>query len=233
MSVEEEKEDDDTDEIFVTAPEEPSEEDEGRDGTVHTGEQSETREYLPGDTSRSPQREAVTTASTWRKAVRMVGQVIAGSIFAAAAQYGGAKLEANERGTPHGDQRSPLREVPAPKGIMENVTFADTVLLEDVVEAPRIFFKYGARQYYTRSENKLRAKQRRKLRKKTEVKEEEEVEEDVGESCGWGAVPEWIKWSGHGKGAREKTQRGTMWSPPRGEYQNQHPSCRARSLTRK
>jgi hypothetical protein len=164
ISVEEEIDDEDTDEIFFTAPEEPIEEDGGGEGTVHTGEQSETREYLPGDISRSLQREvpnvmnphrprddadqiakAVLTASAWWKAVRTMGRVIAGSIFAAAAQYGGVKLEANTRGTPHEDQRSPLREVPAPEGMIEDVVIADTVLPEDVVEAPRIFFKYGAR----------------------------------------------------------------------------------------
>jgi hypothetical protein len=32
------------------------------------------------------------------------------------------------------------------------------------------------------------------LRKETEVVTEEEIEEDIGESCGWGAVPEWIKY---------------------------------------
>ncbi|KAJ7748249.1 hypothetical protein B0H14DRAFT_3513840 [Mycena olivaceomarginata] len=140
MSVEEETDEEDTDEIFFTAPEEPIEEEQGGEGTVHTGEQSETREYLPGDILRSPQREvpnimsphqprddadqiakAVLTASTWRKAVRTIGRVIAGSIFVAAAQYGGVRLEANKRGTPHGDQRSPSREVPAPKGMMEDV----------------------------------------------------------------------------------------------------------------
>jgi hypothetical protein len=109
--------------------------------------------------------------------------------------------------------------------MIEDVVIADTVLPEDVVEAPRIFFKYGARRYYTRSENRLRAKQRRKLRKKTEVKEEEEMEEDVGESCGWGAVPEWIKYDVriHGKvvrprkkNTREDSKGDDVESPVRG-----------------
>jgi hypothetical protein len=43
MSAEDETDDDDTDEIFFTAPEEPIEKDkEELEGTVHTGEQSET-----------------------------------------------------------------------------------------------------------------------------------------------------------------------------------------------
>ncbi|KAJ7314390.1 hypothetical protein DFH08DRAFT_821415 [Mycena albidolilacea] len=187
MSAEDETDDDDTDEIFFTAPEEPIEKDkEEREGTVHTGEQSETREYLPGDISRSPQREGISLASTWRKTARMIGQVIAGSTFVAAAQYGGVKLETNTHGTPHGDQRSLSREVPAPGGMMENIAIANAVLPESVVEAPKIFFKYGARRYYTKSENRLRAKRRRKQRKETEIETEEEIEEDVGESCGWG-----------------------------------------------
>ncbi|KAJ7352144.1 hypothetical protein DFH08DRAFT_956955 [Mycena albidolilacea] len=153
-------------------------EDEEGKGTVHTGEQSETREYLPGDISRSPQREVlnemsphqprdnadhiiakgIPKASTWCKAAQMIGRVIAGSIIVAAAQYGGVRLETNTRRTPHGDQRSPSREVPAPKGMIDDVAITDTVLPENVVEAPKIFFKYGARRYYTKSENRWRAK---------------------------------------------------------------------------
>jgi hypothetical protein len=245
MSVEEETDNDDTDKIFFTAPEEPITEDEEGEGTVHTGEQSETREYLPGDISRSPQREVlnemsphqprdntdhiiakgIPKASTWRKAARMIGRVIAGSIFVAAAQYGGVRLETSTRGTPHGDQRSPSREVPAPKGTIDDVAIADTILPENVVEAPKIFFKYGVRRYYTKSENRWRAKRRRKLRKETEVVTEEEIEEDIGESCGWGAVPEWIKYDVriHGKvvrprkrSTREDSKGDDMESPARG-----------------
>jgi hypothetical protein len=61
-------------------------------------------------------------------------------------------------GTPHGDQRSLSREVPAPKGMIDNVAIADTISLENVVEAPKIFFKYGARRYYTKSKNRWQAK---------------------------------------------------------------------------
>ncbi|KAJ7798025.1 hypothetical protein B0H14DRAFT_3492967 [Mycena olivaceomarginata] len=261
MSVEEETDNNDTDEIFFTAPEKPITEDEEGEGTVHTGEQSKTREYLPGDISRSPQREVlnkmsphqprdnadhiiakgIPKASTWHKAAQMIGQVIAGSIFVAAAQYGGVRPETNTRGTPHGDQQSPSREVPAPKGTIDDVAIADTILPENVVEAPKIFFKYGARRYYTKSENRWRAKRRRKLRKETKVVTEEEIEEDIGESCGWGAVPEWIKYNVriHGKVVRPRKRstredsKGDDMESPRGEYLNQCLSCRERSLTRK
>jgi hypothetical protein len=121
----------------------------------------------------------------------VIGQVVAGSILIVAAQYGDVTLETNTCRTLHGDQQSPSREVPAPKGITEDVVAADTISPEQLVEAPRIFFKYGARRYYTRSENKVCAKKRRKLRKELE-REPEDEEEEVGESCGWGAVPEWI-----------------------------------------
>jgi hypothetical protein len=67
-SEEEENKDDDTDEIFFTAPEEPdpeeiTEKDERREGTVHTEEPSDTREYSPGDLSQSPQREVLSEMS--------------------------------------------------------------------------------------------------------------------------------------------------------------------------
>jgi hypothetical protein len=248
MSVDEETDEDDTDKIFFTAPEEPIEEDQGGEGTVHTEKQSETREYLPGDISRSPQRKVlddmsthqprdnadhiakgIPTAGAWRRATRMIGRVIAGSMFVAAVQYGGVKLEANVRGTPHGDQRSLSREVPAPRGMMDDVAIADTVLPENLVKAPKIFFKYGVRRYYTKRENRLRAKRRRKLRKEreteVEAEAEEETEGDVGESCGWGAVPEWIKYDVriHGKVVRprkrstqEDSKGDDVESPARG-----------------
>ncbi|KAJ7301857.1 hypothetical protein DFH08DRAFT_978377 [Mycena albidolilacea] len=228
VSVDEETDEDDTDEIFFTAPEEPIGEDQGGEGTVHTEEQSETREYLPGDISRSPQREVLNdmsthqprdnadhiakgmpTAGAWRRAARMIGRVIAGSMFVAAAQYGGVKLEVNVCRTPHVDQRSPSREVPAPKGMMDDVAITDTVLPENLVEVPKIFIKYGAKEMET----------------EVEAETEEETEEDVGESCGWGAVPEWIKYDLriHGKvvrlrkrSTREDSKGDDAESPARG-----------------
>jgi hypothetical protein len=157
--------------------------------------------------------------------VPTVPSVIAGSIFVAGAQYGGVRLETNTHGTPHGDQQSPSREVPAPKGMMDDVAITDTILPENMVEAPKIFFKYGAWRYYTKSENRWQAKRRRKLRKETEVVTEKEIEEDIGESCGWGAVPEWIKYDVriHGKVVRpwkrstqEDSKGDNMESPARG-----------------
>jgi hypothetical protein len=109
--------------------------------------------------------------------------------------------------------------------MMESIAIADAVLPESVVEAPKIFFKYGARRYYMKNKNRLRAKRRRKQRKETEIEAEEETEGDVGESCGWGAVPEWIKYDVriHGKvvrprkrSTREDSKGDDVESPTRG-----------------
>jgi hypothetical protein len=109
--------------------------------------------------------------------------------------------------------------------MMESIAIADAVLPESVVEAPKIFFKYGARRYYTKEENRLRAKRRRRQRKEREIEAEEETEGDVGESCGWGTVPEWIKYDVriHGKvvrprkrSTREDSKGDDAKSPARG-----------------
>jgi hypothetical protein len=77
--------------------------------------------------------------------------------------------------------------------MMEDVVITDS-LARGHGRSAKDFLQYGA-VIYTRSENRLCSKQRQKLRKETEVKEEEEIGEDIRESCGWGVVPEWIKYN--------------------------------------
>jgi hypothetical protein len=231
----------DTDELYFTAPEEPTNEEPTKEEptkveerTVHTEvERNKTRVDLPGDFARSPQREVPNASNPdepekptdrvlWtepgksrvQRVAQILGMMIMGTLLAMAAQYGGVKPVANTQGTPSGDQRSPLREVPSPEEVFEDIVTADTNTSE-TIEVPQYFLKYYARQYYVQKENKRRMQQRRKMQRARApvVKEEaEENEEEEMQGGGWGEVPSWMKADVriHGKVVRPRKRRADV-----------------------
>ncbi|KAJ7334645.1 hypothetical protein DFH08DRAFT_965395 [Mycena albidolilacea] len=200
------EDEDNTNEIYFLAREYPDEEtgqNTGREKAAHMGtggENSEgTRVYLPGDYSRSPRRDVpknmraasstkdTDLSSRVRQTTRSgrawgaVSKAIRHGILALAAQYGGAGMTTNERGTLSRDMESPLREVPTLLQALENVLLTDTTMSGG---QPRV--------RYTRGENTRRMKARRRwLRQvKESVAEPEEMEEVVEE----GEDPRWSYW---------------------------------------